>query len=62
MSTSELKKEIQDALNQVPKEVLSEVLSILKAAQRDSQSTLNLEKHLTKIMHEDKGLLSRFAQ
>jgi len=60
MSTSELKKEIRQALDQVPKEVLSEVLLILKAAQ--NETSLDLEKHLSKIMKEDKELLSRLAK
>lgn len=62
MSTSELKKEIRDALDQVPKEVLSEVLTILKAAQHVDQPLMNLEKHLPKIMREDKELLARLAK
>jgi hypothetical protein len=60
MSTSELKKEIRQALDQVPKEVLAEVLLILKAAQ--NETSLDLEKHLSKIMKEDKELLSRLAK
>jgi hypothetical protein len=46
----------------LPKEVLSEVLILLKAAQQVDQPLMNLEKHLPKIMREGKELLARLAK
>ena len=62
MSISELKSEIQKALESAPEFVLEDVLAILKQAQTTSKENLTLTYHLRKILTEDKNLLDRLAK
>lgn len=62
MSTSELKSEIQKALDNVPETILKDVLAFLKHAQQQPNDHDALVDRLRKIMAEDKNLLDRLAK
>lgn len=62
MTVIEVKEEIQKVLAKVPEEVLPEILDYLKQVQLSSLDDLKLERHLNRIINEDKELLKRLAQ
>jgi len=62
MTTSEIKSEIQKALDNLPENVLENILSYLKEVQRSSGDQLKLSRDLSKILTEDKELLNRLAK
>jgi hypothetical protein len=62
MTTKELKIEIEKAINELPEDLLLEILNLLKDIKNISRSELELSKNLTKILSEDKELLFRLAK
>lgn len=61
MGKQEIKIEINKALEEVPEEVLAQVLEILKQFHKDSSKT-SLLLNLSKVMNEDDELLRKLAQ
>lgn len=62
MSTKEIKDEIQKLLNNVPDDVLKDLLKYLKEAQNQTGDKIQLSLHLKKIISEDQELLERLAK
>jgi hypothetical protein len=62
MTHSELKYEIQKAIDHVPDTVLEEILGYLKQLQATSAEGIELSKNLKRILSEDKELLEKLAQ
>jgi hypothetical protein len=62
MTTIQLKTEIQKVLDQVPENVLPEILNYLKQIQHQSPDQVKLSNNLKKILSEDKELLEKLAQ
>jgi hypothetical protein len=61
MTTQELKIEIQNVLNEIPENVLEDILIYLKDIKNLSESDINLSYNLSKIIREDKELLEKLA-
>lgn len=61
MTKAELKIEIQKVLENVPENVLHDILSMLKDLQ-GSSSDLRISHSLRHILTEDKDLLARLAK
>lgn len=61
MSKADLKIKINKAIEEVPEDVLVEVLDYLNQARKASPAKLNLSKNFGKILREDKGLLKKLA-
>jgi len=62
MSTAEIKTEIYQVIDNVPEEVLGDVLNYLKQIQSQSADQAKLATNLRKIISEDKELLEKLAQ
>jgi hypothetical protein len=62
MTTKEIKSEIQKTLDEVPENVLQDILDYLKEIQGKSPDKLRLSKNLRDILTEDKDLLERLAK
>jgi hypothetical protein len=62
MTAIEVKTEIQKVLNEVPENVLPEILKYLKQIQHQSPDQIKLNNNLKKILAEDKELFERLAQ
>jgi len=62
MTSIEIKTEIQKVLDQVPENVLEDVLDFLKELQVKSTDQIKLANNLRKILSEDKELLEKLAQ
>jgi len=61
MNTTDLKYEIQKAIDNVPESVLVDLLDYLKQIQITPNEKINLSTHLALILREDKELLQRLA-
>jgi len=61
MTTTDLKVEIQKAIDSVPESVLVEILEYLKQIQSSPREKVILSKNLGEILREDKELLQRLA-
>ena len=61
MTTTDLKVEIQKAIDSVPESVLVEILEYLKQIQSTPREKVILSKNLGEIIREDKELLQRLA-
>ena len=61
MTTTDLKVEIQKAIDSVPESVLVEILEYLKQIQSSPREKVILSKNLSEILREDKELLQRLA-
>jgi hypothetical protein len=61
MTTTDLKVEIQKAIDSVPESVLVEILEYLKQIQSTPREKVILSKNLGEILREDKELLQRLA-
>lgn len=61
MTTTDLKKEINKAIDHVPDSVLVEILDYLKQVQVTPIEKIGLSQHLALILREDKDLLQRLA-
>ncbi|NLM93303.1 MAG: hypothetical protein GX168_10205 [Bacteroidales bacterium] len=62
MTNREIKTEIQKILEEVPEEVLHDLLEYLREAQKLTRDQAVLSSHLRKILSEDKELLEKLAQ
>ena len=62
MTVIEIKKQINTALEQVPEELLIDILNLLKEVQLDKNSNPTLISELKKILSEDSDLLHKLAQ
>ncbi len=62
MTTQQLKLEIQKLLDNVPENVLQELLIYLREAQKYTKNQAELSNHLRKIIHDDKELLEKLAK
>ena len=61
MTTTDLKFEIQKAIDSVPESVLADILDYLKQIQITPNEKIDLSRHLGLILREDKELLQRLA-
>lgn len=62
MTTKELKSEINKTLENIPADVLQDILSYLKSIEGKSKSKVSLSINLAAILKEDKELLEKLAQ
>lgn len=62
MTVIEIKKQINTVLEQVPEELLIDILDLLKEVQIDKNSNPTLISDLKKILSEDSDLLHKLAQ
>ena len=62
MTVIEIKKEITKALDQVPEELLVDILDLIKEVQSRKSSSTTLTHNLMKILAEDNDLLHKLAQ
>ncbi len=62
MTVIEIKKQINTVLEQVPEELLIDILDLLKEVQLDKNSNPTLISDLKKILSEDSDLLHKLAQ
>jgi hypothetical protein len=62
MSSKELKFEIQRTLDNVPENVLKDILDYLKELEKHSSVEINFSRNLRNILIEDKSLLERLAK
>ena len=62
MTKAELKIEIQKVINNVPENILEDVLDFLKELQEQPANKVKLANNLRQILSEDKELLERLAQ
>ena len=61
MNTTDLKQEINKAIDNVPESVLVDILDYLKQIQGTPAEKIDLSRHLGIILREDKELLQRLA-
>ncbi len=61
MTTTDLKFEIQKAIDSVPESVLVDILDYLRQIQITPNEKVDLSRHLGLILREDKELLQRLA-
>ena len=61
MTTTDLKVEIQKAIDSVPEAVLVDILEYLKQIQSSPREKIVLSKNLGEVLREDKELLQRLA-
>lgn len=62
MGKVEIKNEINKALDEVPEEVLAQVLDLLKQYSSTKDSNVSLLGGLNKLLSEDNELLRKLAQ
>ncbi len=62
MTKAELKIEIQKVINNVPENILEDVLDFLKELQEHPSNKVKLANNLRQILSEDKELLDRLAK
>ena len=62
MTSKEIKTEIQKAIDNIPENVLQDILDLLKQLQKQPNDKIQLSHHLRKILTEDKELLEKLAQ
>ncbi len=62
MTTLEVKTQIQNILDQVPENILHDILDYLKQIQHQSHDQIKFSNNLKKILTEDKELLERLAK
>ncbi len=62
MTAIEIKKEISKVLDQVPENLLADILDLLKEVQSDRTSNSTLTSNFGKILSEDSELLHKLAQ
>jgi hypothetical protein len=61
MTTADLKFEIKKAIDEVPESVLVDILDYLKQVKASPKEKIDLSRHLSLIIREDKELLKRLA-
>lgn len=62
MTPKQIKKEISDVIDNIPDDVLKDVLEYLKSLSNKSKNNIQLSQNLRKILDEDKILLEKLAQ
>lgn len=62
MTAIQIKTEIQKVLDEVPENVLLDILNYLKQVQDQSHDQIVLGNNLKKILTEDRELLEKLAQ
>jgi len=62
MTTSDIKKKINDVINEVPESYLPEILSYLKQIKQSSPKNIDSLQKFRKILKEDKSLLQKLAK
>lgn len=62
MTTTEIKIEIQKVLEQVPENLLEDILTILKEVQLEKTTKSTLTSNFNKILAEDSEVLHKLAQ
>jgi hypothetical protein len=62
MTKTEIKIEIQKVLDNVPENVLQDILDLLKGLQNQPPHKLEITHSLRQIIAEDKELLEKLAQ
>ena len=62
MAAKEIKDRINKVLDNIPDEVLEDVLSYLKSIIDKSRDKISLSKDLGRILKEDKNLLEKLSQ
>jgi hypothetical protein len=62
MTKTQLQLEIQKVLNNVPEDVLQDVLDFLKELQDQPVEKIKLTNNLRQIIAEDRDLLEKLAQ
>jgi hypothetical protein len=62
MTKTEIKIEIQKVLDNVPENVLQDILDLLKGLQNQPLDKLEITHSLRQILAEDKELLEKLAQ
>lgn len=62
MTHTELKNEIQKAIDNAPDSLLEELLSYLKQLQAVPTDKVELSRNLKQILSEDRELLEKLAQ
>ena len=62
MTKTQIKSEIQKVLDNVPENMLHDILDFLKELQEQPVSTVKLTNNLRHILLEDKELLEKLAQ
>jgi glutamyl-tRNA reductase len=62
MTKTEIKMEIQKVLDNVPENLLHDILELLKDLQNESTEQIQITHALRQILSEDKELLDRLAK
>ena len=62
MTATEIKKEIHKVLEQVPENLLVDILDLLKEVQSEKSSKSTWTSNFKKILEEDSDLLHKLAQ
>ena len=62
MTKTEIKNEIQKVLDNVPENILKDILDLLKGIQDHSSDKIGMTHSLRQILEEDKDLLEKLAQ
>lgn len=62
MTTTEIKKEIHKVIEQVPENLLADILMILKEVQSEKATKSTLTSNFNKILAEDSEVLHKLAQ
>jgi len=62
MTTVQVKTEIQKVLEQVPEDLLPDILDYLKQIQLQTHDQISLSNNLKKVISEDKELLERLTK
>lgn len=62
MSGQELKAEIQHLLDDIPEEILEDVLLYMKSVRNISHQKIQIGSNLKKILQEDRELLQKLAK
>jgi uncharacterized tellurite resistance protein B-like protein len=62
MNKSIIKSEIDKVLENIPEQVLQDILEYLKQLQKQSADKINLSSQLRQILQEDKALLEKLAK
>lgn len=62
MTTKEIKEKINTVIEQIPDDVLEDVLEYLNTLTDKAKNKIQLSRNLGKILKEDKNLLERLAR
>jgi hypothetical protein len=62
MTTKEIKEKINTVIEQIPDDVLEDVLEYLNSLTDKAKNKIQLSRNLGKILEEDKNLLERLAR